>query len=65
MSGVLSGMRGVILGVGIGVLAAKKAGPLTNKAGLLMKGALLKYVESQATDQAPPTNPPAGGSPAA
>jgi hypothetical protein len=45
-----SGMRGVIVGVGIGVLAAKKAGPLTNKASRLMKGALLKFVESRATD---------------
>jgi hypothetical protein len=59
-----SGIRGVIVGVGIGVLAAKKAGPLANKAGLLVKGALLKFVESRATDQVPPPNQPAGGSPA-
>ena len=40
--GALSGMRGVIVGVGIGVLAAKKGEPLA-------KSAMAKYVASQAT----------------
>ena len=53
MNEALSGMRGLILGVGIGVLAAKKAGPLVKKADSLFKGALLKYVASHATDQVP------------
>jgi hypothetical protein len=64
MNGALSGMRGVILGVGLGVLAAKKAGPLVKKADSLLTGALLKYVASHATDQAPSTDQAAGGSPA-
>ena len=45
--GALSGMRGVIVGVGLGVLAAKKGGPL-------IKSAMLKYVAThakEATDQ--------------
>ena len=63
--GALSGMRGVIVGVGLGVLAAKKGEPL-------VKGAMSKYVASQATkstDQAtdqvdvPSTDQPASGSP--
>ena len=63
--GALSGMRGVIVGVGLGVLAAKKAEPL-------VKGAMSKYVASQATkatDQAtdqvdaPSTDQAAAGSP--
>jgi hypothetical protein len=41
-NGTLSGMRGVIVGAGLGVLAAKKAGPL-------VKNAMLKYVTSHAT----------------
>jgi hypothetical protein len=47
--GAFSGMRGVIVGVGLGVLAAKKGEPL-------VKNAMAKYVASQATkatDQAP------------
>ena len=57
--GPLSGMRGVIVGAGLGVLAAKKAEPL-------LKGAMMKYVTSHAADQAtngasPATN---GASPA-
>ena len=40
--GALSGMRGVIVGVGLGVLAAKKGEPL-------VKSAMSKYVASQAT----------------
>lgn len=60
--GALSGMRGVIVGVGLGVLAAKKGEPL-------VKSAMSKYVASQATkatDQvdAPSTDQPASGSPA-
>jgi hypothetical protein len=38
-------MRGVIVGAGLGVLAAKKAGPL-------LEGAMMKYVTSHAADQA-------------
>jgi hypothetical protein len=64
MTGALSGMRGVILGVGLGVLAAKKAGPLAKKADSLLKGALLNYVASHATDQVPSTDQAAGGPPA-
>ena len=62
MNGALSGIRGVIFGIGLGVLAAKKAGPLTKKADSLVKGALLKYVASHATDQVPSTDQAAGGS---
>ena len=59
--GALSGMRGVIIGAGLGVLAAKKVGPL-------VKSAMLKYVASrakEATDQvdAPSTDQAAAGSP--
>jgi hypothetical protein len=64
MNGALSGIRGVILGVGLGVLAAKKAGPLTKKADSLLKGALSKYVASHATDQVASTEQAAGGPPA-
>ena len=64
MNGAFSGMRGVIIGAGLGVLAAKKAGPLTKKAGVVIKGALAKYVASHATDQLPSTDQAAGGSPA-
>ena len=54
-------MRGVIVGVGLGVLAAKKGEPL-------LKSALSKYVASQATkatEQAdmPSADQPASGSP--
>jgi hypothetical protein len=54
-------MRGVIIGAGLGVLAAKKVGPL-------VKSAMLKYVASrakEATDQvdAPSTDQAAAGSP--
>jgi hypothetical protein len=63
MNGALSGKRGVILGAGLGVLAAKTAGPLTRKAGLVIKGALAKYVASHATDQVASTDQAAGGSP--
>ena len=59
--GALSGMRGVIVGAGLGVLAAKKVGPL-------VESAMLKYVAShakEATDQvdAPSTDQAAAGSP--
>ena len=65
LRGALSGMRGVIVGVGLGVLAAKKGEPL-------VKSAMSKYVASQATkatdqatDQAdvPSTDQAAAGSP--
>jgi hypothetical protein len=64
MNGPLSGMRGVILGVGLGVLAAKKAGPLTKKADSLLKDTLLKYLASHATDQVPSPDQAGGDSPA-
>lgn len=41
--GPLSGMRGVVVGAGLGVLATKKVVPL-------VQGAMLKYVASRATD---------------
>jgi hypothetical protein len=41
--GPLSGMRGVILGVGLGALAATKGPPLARQA-------MLKYLTSHATD---------------
>jgi hypothetical protein len=54
-------MRGVIVGVGLGVLAAKKGGPL-------IKSAMLKYVAThakEATDQVdvPSTDQAAAGAP--
>ena len=62
-------MRGVLLGAGLGVLAAKKVPPLVQKAGPLVQNAMLKYVKSHATagatDQVPATDQAAGGSPAA
>jgi hypothetical protein len=74
--GTLSGMRGVVLGAGLGVLAAKKAGPLVQKVGPLVRNAMLKYVTSHAagatdqaptgaTDQVPSTDQAAAGSAAA
>ena len=64
MNRPLSGMRGVLLGLGLGVLAAKKAGPLTKKADSLLTGALSKYVASHATDEVPSTDQAAAGPPA-
>ena len=65
----LSGMRGVVLGAGLGVLAAKTVPPLVQKARPLVRNAMLKYVASHATegatDQVPSTDQAAGGSPAA
>jgi hypothetical protein len=60
-NGALSGMRGVIIGAGLGVLAATKGVPL-------VKNAMLKYVTSHATgatDQVdvPSTDQAAAGSP--
>jgi len=62
--GAFSGMRGVIVGVGLGVLAAKKGEPL-------VKSAMSKYVASQATkatdqatDQVPSTDQATASSPA-
>jgi hypothetical protein len=49
-------MRGVLLGAGLGVLAAKKVPPLVQKVGPLVRNAGLKYVASHATgatDQVP------------
>jgi hypothetical protein len=53
--GPLSGMRGVVLGAGLGALAVKKGGPLVQKA-------MVKYLMSHATS-AP--GQVAGGTPAA
>jgi hypothetical protein len=61
----LSGMRGVILGAGLGVLAANKVPPLVQQVRPLVRNAMLKYVASHATtgatDQAPSTDQVAGG----
>jgi hypothetical protein len=51
--GPLSGMRGVVLGAGLGWLAAKKGGPLVQKA-------MIKYLTSHATGA---TGQVAGGAP--
>jgi hypothetical protein len=67
-NGTLSGMRGVLLGAGLGVLAAKKVPPLVQKVGPLVRNAMLKYVASHATgatDQVPSTDQAPAGSPAA
>jgi hypothetical protein len=53
--GPLSGMRGVVLGAGLGALAAKKGGPLVQRA-------MLKYLTSHATGA---TGQAAGGIPTA
>jgi hypothetical protein len=60
-NGALSGMRGVVVGAGLGVLAVKKGGPLVqNKIAPRVRSAMLKYVISHATG---PTGqaPSAGG----
>ena len=59
--GVLSGMRGVVVGAGLGVLAIKKGEPL-------VRSALTRYVTSQASKatgqvDVPSADQPAGGSP--
>ena len=67
-NGPLSGMRGVLLGAGLGVLAAKKVPPLVQEVGGLLRNAMLKYVASHATgatDQVPTTDQASAGSPAA
>jgi hypothetical protein len=51
--GALSGMRGVILGAGLGALAATKGPPLARKA-------MMKYLTSHATGAA---GQAAGGTP--
>jgi hypothetical protein len=65
----LSGMRGVVLGAGLGVLAAKKVPPLVQQVRPRVQKAMLKYVVSHAatgaTDQVPSTDKVAGGSSAA
>jgi hypothetical protein len=68
-------MRGVLLGAGLGVLAAKKVPPLVQKVRPLVRNAMLKYVASHATeatdqvpgatDQVPSTDQAPAGSPAA
>jgi hypothetical protein len=45
----LSGMRGVVLGAGLGVLAAKKVPPLVQQIRPRVEKAMLKYVASHAT----------------
>jgi hypothetical protein len=73
--GPLSGMRGVLLGAGLGVLAAKQVPPLVQKVGPLVRNAMLKYVASHAagatgevakgaTEQVPSTDQAPTGSPA-
>jgi hypothetical protein len=75
-NGPLSGMRGVLLGAGLGVLAAKKVPVLVQRVGPLVQSAMLKYVASHATgatdqvqkgatDQVPPTDQAPAGSPVA
>jgi hypothetical protein len=61
-------MRGVLLGAGLGVLAAKKGPPLVQKVGPLVRNAMLKYVTSHATgatDQVPSADQAPAGSSAA
>jgi hypothetical protein len=53
--GALSGMRGVVVGAGLGWLAAKKGGPLVQKA-------MLKYLMSRTPGG---MGDVAGGTPAA
>jgi hypothetical protein len=48
--GALSGMRGVIVGAALGVLAAKKGGPLVESAVLHLEEAISKYVTSHAKE---------------
>jgi hypothetical protein len=75
-NGPLSGMRGVLLGAGLGVLAARKVPPVVERVGPLVQSAMLKYVASHATgatdqvpkgatDQVPPTDQAPAGSPVA
>ena len=58
--GALSGMRGVVLGAGLGALAAKKGGPLMQSAGARVQRAMLKYLMSRGV-----AGQAAGGTPAA
>jgi hypothetical protein len=48
-NGPLSGMRGVVLGAGLGVLAAKKVPSLVQRVGPLVRNTMLKYVASHST----------------
>jgi hypothetical protein len=48
----LSGMRGVVVGAGLGVLAARKVPPLVEKARPLVRNAMLRYVAAHATSGA-------------
>ena len=65
----LSGMRGVVLGAGLGVLASRKVPALIQKAQPRVQKAMLKYVVSHATtgatDQVPSNDQVAAASPAA
>jgi hypothetical protein len=59
-NGALSGLRGVIIGAGIGALAATKGAPL-------VKNAMMRYVTShamKAPDKVPSTDQAPTGSPA-
>jgi hypothetical protein len=47
----LSGTRGVVLGAGLGVLAAKKGPPLVQQARARVQKAMLKYVVSHAAKE--------------
>ena len=58
--GALSGMRGVVLGAGIGALAAKKGRPAVQKGGALVHQAMLRYLMSRGV-----TGQAAGGTPGA
>ena len=75
-NGPLSGMRGMLLGAGLGALAAKKVPPLVQKVRPLVRNAMFKYVASHATgatdqvpkgaiDQVSSTDQAPAGSPAA
>jgi hypothetical protein len=60
-NGALSGMRGVVVGAGLGVLAVKKGGPFVqNKIEPRVRSAMLKYVISHATG--PTGQAPSAGS---
>ena len=56
----------MVLGAGLGVLAAKKVSPLVQQVRPRVQNAMLKYVVSHATtgatDQVPSTDQVAGGS---
>jgi hypothetical protein len=45
-------MRGVVLGAGLGALAAKKGPPLLQQVGPVVRNAMVKFVASRATPAA-------------